>query len=257
VARRIEWFLAGGLALALATSVTVAQPVRDATQLFADGFDELQANQPERAIKDLAAGLQLEPDNAMAQFTLGEAYQRAGRPGEAADAWRQVLRISPEGRVADRARARLATLTPSTTAEPGRAPAATASGTGSAPLPPLIARYGLNTLPGRPRLVRPEPVDIPASFCSEADRNAFHSQRYEPQNRQALDNNEQAKRYLDLLNEMHAEYNQLDSGYANVVTREFKDFEPIMQEVHADSDAYYRLHDAIMRTPITPCPATP
>jgi len=75
--------------------------------------------------------------------------------------------------------------------------------------------------------------------------------------RQALDNNEQAKRYLDLLNEMHAEYNQLDSGYANVVTREFKDFEPIMQEVHADSDAYYRLHDAIMRTPITPCPATP
>lgn len=255
MARRIEWFLAGGLAFALATSVTLAQPVRDSTQLFADGFDELQANQPERAIKDLTAGLQLEPDNALAQFTLGEAYQRAGRSAEAADAWRQVLRISPEGRVADRARARLATLSPSTGAEPGRAPAASASGAGSAPLPPLIARYGLNTLPPTPRLVRPEPVAVPDSFCSEADRNDFHSQRYEPQNRLALENNEQAKRYLDLLNELHAEYNQLDSGYANVVTRAFKDYEPTMQEVHADSDAYFRLHDAIMRTPIAPCAA--
>lgn len=266
-----------------------AQAPPNAQELFAQGFELLRANQPEQAASEFASGLRLEPNNALAYYYLGEALLRSGHPEQAQLAFQRSLAIDPSSKVADFARQRLAPgAPPSPAAEtgltpprpapppadqppstplPSPAPALSPAATGTAsgppaplapqpparPLPPMIAALGLGVLPPRPQLQQVPAVDIPPSFCTEAARNDFHENIYAPANKAAFENNEAAKKYLDQLNELHVEYDQLENKFANAVTEEFNEYYSIASNANTLSRNYYMMHDQIVRTPIIAC----
>jgi hypothetical protein len=116
-----------------------------------------------------------------------------------------------------------------------------------------IASLGVNKMPPRPELSPVPPITVPASFCSAIDRNAFHDGTYKPAWQIASNNNGLAIKYLDALNALHREYTEQQSGYANLITREYNDYVPVAAEAFATSNKYTNLHDAIMAVPISAC----
>jgi Ni/Co efflux regulator RcnB len=126
------------------------------------------------------------------------------------------------------------------------------------PLPPEEAGPGAATagradLPPRPRLEPVPPIRLPASFCSETDRNQFYDQVYKPAQAAAARNNAAAKAYLDALNALHARYVAVSLAQANAVTYEAVAYQPIARATFQTSSDYAALFDTMMALPITPC----
>jgi len=120
----------------------------------------------------------------------------------------------------------------------------------AAPVPPLAT---MTPLPPRPVLKTVPAVKIPERFCSAKERNSFHSDTYLPANQIAQRNNELAIQYLNLIGKAQRDYAAAGSGFANVVAREFLDFKSAADNAYAQSDAYSKMYDAIMATPIAAC----
>jgi hypothetical protein len=116
-----------------------------------------------------------------------------------------------------------------------------------------VASLGVNKMPARPELTPVPTVNVPASFCSAQERNIFHDGTYKPAWQIASNNNDLAIKYLDALNALHREYAEMQSGYVNMITREYNDYAPIAAQAFETSNRYTNLHDAIMAAPISSC----
>jgi hypothetical protein len=116
-----------------------------------------------------------------------------------------------------------------------------------------VASLGVNKMPARPDLTPVPPINLPASFCSAQERNTFHDGTYKPAWQIASNNNDLAIKYLDALNALHREYTEMQSGYANMITREYNDYAPVAAQAFDTSNKYTNLHDAIMAVPISAC----
>jgi Ni/Co efflux regulator RcnB len=119
--------------------------------------------------------------------------------------------------------------------------------------PDSIPSAGQAGLPHRPFLRTPPPVQPPASFCSAAERNRFYDEVYKPAQDIAAENNDKAKRYLDALNSLHAQYMSSSLDRANAVTYEAVAYQPIAQAAFRTSNDYAAMFDTIMAIPIEPC----
>jgi arylsulfatase A-like enzyme len=67
----------------------------DAVVHYERGRARLDAGRPADAEASFAAAVELDPLNVDARFNLGVAWYRQGRLGDAAEAWRDVLRLDP------------------------------------------------------------------------------------------------------------------------------------------------------------------
>ena len=206
-----------------------AQASRQPPEFLKAGGEALEHGDNDGAIRSLKQALDagtLSPgDQQRAYGDRAEAYAAKGQKVLALADLDQALRLDPNDRRAAETRQKL--------------------------LPRLVASLGIDTLPAPPNLQAVAALSLPASFCSETERNTFHERQYDPANQAAFQNNASAKQYLDELNELHAEYDELQSVFANVITRTFIEYQPTATAAKATSDAYYQMHDTIMRIPIT------
>jgi len=148
----------------------------------------------------------------------------------------------------------VASLTrPAPPAAAGYGPLAIETATPRLPGVYTIASLGENRLPPRPDLTPVPPINLPARFCSAEERNSFHDGTYKPAWQIASINNQLTIRYLDALNALHREYTERQSGYANMITREYNDYAPIAAAAFDVSKTYTGLHDAIMAIPVATC----
>ncbi|HEY5107255.1 MAG TPA: hypothetical protein VII73_10870 [Caulobacteraceae bacterium] len=206
-----------------------AQASRQSPEFLKAGADALEHGDNDGAIRALSqaldAGTLAPHDQQRAYVKRGMAYAAKGQKALALADLDQAVKLDPGDRDAVETRKKL--------------------------LPRLVAELGINTLPALPNLATVAAVSLPGSFCSETERNTFHDRQYVPANQAAFQNNASAKQYLDELNELHAEYDELQSGFANVITHQFIDYQPVAAGAKATSDTYYQMHDTIMRIPVT------
>ena len=71
---------------------------------------EQQKDLYDKAGDAFAAATQIEPENEDAYLLAGEAYDRAGQPGQAIKYWNGYLEIEPEGEQANAVKERISTL---------------------------------------------------------------------------------------------------------------------------------------------------
>ncbi len=118
-------------------------------QRFEEGTRALGAGDPRGAEKAFRAGYDAGHDPAFLVH-MGEAQEKVGTPGEAADTYRRYLREAPDA--SDRAdiEQRIARLTPAAAVPP--APAAAGAGAPPAPTPPVGATPAV---PPRPDAEKP------------------------------------------------------------------------------------------------------
>lgn len=99
-------------------------------------------------------------------------------------------------------------------------------------------------------------VVLPARFCTDVERNTFHSTQYAPVIAAAKRNNEAAVAYMARLNAIYDRYHQSDNTIAqNAIVDASRAYEPQAQAAFATHDALVRLYPAIMAVPIIACPA--
>ena len=116
-----------------------------------------------------------------------------------------------------------------------------------------IANLGDKVLPRRPTL-QPVPVlKIPASFCSQVERNSFHDRLYVPARTTAYANNDAAGQYITNLDALRREYQSADNGFYVVVVKESQDYKRVADQQLVVSNQYLKLFDTIMDTPIKDC----
>jgi len=155
---------------------------------------------------------------------------------------------------------------PGQAAAPASPPAAEGSATGvqallstipraSQPRPGAysIAALGFGTLPPRPVLSPPPPIDIPASFCSLEARNRFHDEVYVPARTIAYGNNESAIQYLKDLDRLDREYEGQVNAFYVIVVKESQDYKAVADQQFTTSEKYRNMFKTIMDTPVTPC----
>jgi hypothetical protein len=117
-------------------------PSADEQKLYEEGVRALQAGDARGAEKAWKAGYAIARDPAFL-VPIGEAQEKAGAPGEAADSYRRYLREAPDA--ADRAdiEHRIARLTPGAPAPaPSPSPAETPGEFGATPPAPSLAPPG-------------------------------------------------------------------------------------------------------------------
>ena len=212
----------------LAQANAPSAPPPAASSLFSQGFQQLNADDAADAEASFQAGLKLEPANPLAWFYLGEAQLKQGHSSDAAAAYRQSLSLNATSAVADTARARLAGVV---------------QANGPTPV----------DLPPPPQLAAVPPVNLPASFCSAKDRNAFYDQVYKPALDIAVADNQAAKAYLDTLLALHARYMKTSLDAANNVTYAAVSYQPTAQAAFKTSNDYTALFDTLMAVPIVDC----
>jgi hypothetical protein len=127
------------LALFLLAAAGQRPPSADEQRLFEEGARALQGGDPRAAEKAWQAGYAIGRDPAFLVH-IGEAQEKAGLPGDAAETYRRYLQAAPDA--ADRAEieARLTRLGPAAAVKPPAAPAAageTPGEFGAGPAPAL------------------------------------------------------------------------------------------------------------------------
>ena len=159
------------------------------------------------------------------------------------------------------------------TDDPGPATSASSPAFSDAPQNPLLLRMrradadanggfnmamlGEDFLPNRPKLPSVPRVEIPPSFCSIDDRNTFHDRVYIPARDIAYANDTAAGDYIARLEHLRGEYQRAGKGFYVVVVAESQDYKRVADHELEISDKYFKLFDAIMKTPVKACPALP
>jgi len=109
-------------------------------------------------------------------------------------------------------------------------------------------------VPARPQLLPVPSMTLPASFCSPADRNAFHDASYAPAVDAARRNNDAAVGYMK---QIQASYDarQLsgDSTTMNALAAEARAWQPVAAEAYAAQAGLVRQFDALMAVPLSGC----
>jgi hypothetical protein len=109
-------------------------------------------------------------------------------------------------------------------------------------------------LPARPVLAAVPTLTPPDHFCSAEARNQYHDTVYKPALAIATANNASAIRYLQALDAQYRTFGaQSDAAGMNTVAAGSKAYQPVANDAFATSNAYLRLFERIMATPITGC----
>ncbi len=109
-------------------------------------------------------------------------------------------------------------------------------------------------LPARPVLSAPPPIAMPAQFCSEVERNAFHDSRFLPTVALADANNRAAIAHVDLLRSLfNAAMTKGDASTSTSLSRESQAFQPVAKAIYQERIALDAVFSRIMAVPIAPC----
>lgn len=139
-------------------------------------------------------------------------------------------------------------LVAATPAQPLQTPAAAAP---AAALTPAVSYAS-----GRPFLIPVPEVVLPAYFCSNDARNAFHNNAYRPAVEVATRNNEAAVAYLRQLQQTY-DRGQLgrDTAVLNAIAAEARAYQAEAARAYSVQAALVRQFDAMMAVPLQPCAA--
>lgn len=109
---------------------------------------------------------------------------------------------------------------------------------------------------GRPFLIPVPEVVLPAYFCSNDARNAFHNNAYRPAVEVATRNNEAAVAYLRQLQQTY-DRGQLgrDTAVLNAIAAEARAYQAEAARAYSVQAALVRQFDAMMAVPLQPCAA--
>lgn len=109
---------------------------------------------------------------------------------------------------------------------------------------------------GRPFLIPVPEVVLPAHFCSNDARNAFHNNTYRPAVEVATRNNEAAVAYLRQLQQTY-DRGQLgrDTAVLNAIAAEARAYQAEAARAYSVQAALVRQFDAMMAVPLQPCAA--
>lgn len=110
---------------------------------------------------------------------------------------------------------------------------------------------------GRPFLIPVPEVVLPAYFCSNDARNAFHNNAYRPAVEVATRNNEAAVAYLRQLQQTY-DRGQLgrDTAVLNAIAAEARAYQAEAARAYSVQATLVRQFDAMMAVPLQPCAAT-
>lgn len=137
-------------------------------------------------------------------------------------------------------------------AQPLQTPAA------AAPAPALTpaATPAVSYASGRPFLIPVPEVVLPAYFCSNDARNAFHNNAYRPAVEVATRNNEAAVAYLRQLQQTY-DRGQLgrDTAVLNAIAAEARAYQAEAARAYSVQAALVRQFDVMMAVPLQPCAA--
>lgn len=137
-------------------------------------------------------------------------------------------------------------------AQPLQTPAAAAPAAALTPAATPAVSYAS----GRPFLIPVPEVVLPAYFCSNDARNAFHNNAYRPAVEMASRNNEAAVAYLRQLQQTY-DRGQLgrDTAVLNAIAAEARAYQAEAARAYSVQAALVRQFDAMMAVPLRPCAA--
>lgn len=138
-------------------------------------------------------------------------------------------------------------------AQPLQTPAAAAPAAALTPAATSAVSYAS----GRPFLIPVPEVVLPAYFCSNDARNAFHNNAYRPAVEVATRNNEAAVAYLRQLQQTY-DRGQLgrDTAVLNAIAAEARAYQAEAARAYSVQATLVRQFDAMMAVPLQPCAAT-
>ncbi|MBX3479957.1 MAG: hypothetical protein KF842_06130 [Caulobacter sp.] len=106
----------------------------------------------------------------------------------------------------------------------------------------------------RPVLRTVAPLTLPASFCSEFERNAYLDKVYKPAAADSLANAETTKAHLARLQAMFTQYMRQEGGPGwAAVRQELALYEPIAKAAYEEGLRVQGLYKQIMAIPVVPC----
>ncbi|MEI6642616.1 MAG: hypothetical protein WCL10_11305 [Novosphingobium sp.] len=157
-----------------------------------------------------------------------------------------------------------AAAAPLVTAAPPVQPLATAPGAAlaaAAPAPAAMltpaATPAVNYASARPLLLPVPEVVLPAYFCSNDARNAFHNESYRPAVEIATRNNEAAVTYMRRLQATY-DRGQLgrDTAVLNAISAEARAYQAEAAQTYSAQAVLVRQFDALMAVPLRTCMAS-
>jgi hypothetical protein len=111
-----------------------------------------------------------------------------------------------------------------------------------------------SSIPARPVFSSPAPIALPAQFCSEVERYAFHDGRFLPTIALADANNKAAIAHVDLLRSLFNEaMNKGDATTSTALSRESQAYQPVAKAIYQERIALDSVFSRIMAVPIAPC----
>lgn len=113
-------------------------------------------------------------------------------------------------------------------------------------------------LPAAPDLPAPDPVVLPARFCSAVERNAFYDERFTPSKDAADENNRRAIAHLQALQALYDRLGQQgDPDGQNAVSTASKAYQATAAAAYQVSAGYDGLFRQMMAVPIADCAPPP